>query len=303
MSAIALAGDAEHRARPRLVPEPTEGVLMRRVVIAGLVTVLGLTLAAVGADYVVAIRAERSMARALLAAPGMTFEPEVTISGFPVATDVRDRRLAQIGITARGVAVCSACDPAAGVRRADLRATLTDVGVMGAARLIQADTTLRVASISSSATIDSVSMGRFLGVDDLTVTTPAPAGVPGGGGPQDGLLSRTRGVMLTGTVSIRTSPGQPIRRVTVSVTVDLSIVGGRLHVQATGFYTGPQEHSEATVSATERPHVLAAFTATLPAIALPWGVRPTGANSSGSDIQLTARTTAALLTPRQFRPA
>lgn len=279
---------------------------LRRILWTLLVVIVVAVVGALGIDTAIAINAERSFAKALMSSrsddgesPALRFEPEVTISGFPAYRAVEAGRYSQIGITARAVDVtgpatfrynqqprmphgCTGDDPC----RADVRTRLTDVRVGGKHSMTRPFSPwvgLKVGSATTSTTIDSVAVGRMLGIDDLTVNTPAPEGEAGSGGPQDGLLSRTKGVLLTGTVR---TPAPDNRDVKVSVTVDLSIRGGALHLQATGFYTGPEEHSDTVVPKAYAAQVLERFTATLPTLPTSWGAIPTSARSSGSDLMV-----------------
>jgi hypothetical protein len=278
---------------------------LRRILSTLLVVIVVAAVGAVGTDTAIAINAERSFAKALMSSraydgesPALRFEPEVTISGFPAYRAVDTGRFRQIGITARAVDVtgratfpndkqrrmphgCTAGDPC----RADVRTRLSDVrlGATGLWPSYTEATGLSVGSATASTTLDSVAVGRILGIDDLTVNTPAPEGRAGGGGPQDGLLSRTRGVLLTGTVRTPLPDG---REVKVSVTVDLSVREGRLHLQATGFYDGPEEHSGTVVPPEYRQSVLDRFTATFPSLPMAWGATPISARSSGSDLMV-----------------
>ncbi len=230
--------------------------------------------------------------------PALQYEPEVTISGFPAFRAVESGHYPAIGVTARAVDAvgdasfadpqptiphpCTRDDPC----HADVRARLTDVRASASRSLFHPfppTVGLKVSAATTSTTLDSVAVGRFLGIDDLTVNTPAPEGRAGSGGPQDGLLSRTKGVLLTGTVR---TPEPDNREVNVSVTVDLSIRGGQLHLQATGYYTGPEEHSDTVVPREYAARVLDRFTATFPTLPLAWGATATTARSSGSDLMV-----------------
>lgn len=278
---------------------------LRRILWTLLVVVVVAVIGALGVDTAIAINAERSFAKALMSSragdgesPALRFEPEITISGFPAFRAVESGRYPAIGVTARAVDAfgdATFADPQPTIPHpctrdspchADVRARLTDVRASASGSLFRPfppTVGLKVSAATTSTTLDSVAVGRFLGIDDLTVNTPAPEGEAGGGGPQDGLLSRTKGVLLTGTV--RTSPSDD-RQVTVSVTVDLSIRNGRLHLQATGFYTGPEEHSDTAVPPEYAARVLDRFTATFPTLPLAWGAVPTSARSSGSDLMI-----------------
>ncbi len=278
---------------------------MRRALTFLAVAVIVVVVALLGVDTGFAINAERSFARALMESrasdgesPALRYEPEVTISGFPATRAIADGHYSAIGITARAVDAvgsatfayneqprmpreCSSDDPC----HVDVRSRLTDVstGSRSLTKPFPRELGLTVGSASASTTLDSVAVGRFLGIDDLTVNTPAPRDTAGGGGPQDGLLSRTSGILMTGTV--RTSlPAE--KKVKVSVTVDLSVREGLLHLQATGFYDGPEEHSDTVVAPEDTQTVLAQFTATLPRLPMAWGTTATSARSSGSDLMI-----------------
>lgn len=275
----------------------------RRILGFGIIAVIVVTVAALLADTVTAMRTEHGFSRALLASPHLTYEPEVTISGFPFLTHARADRFTGAVITARGVPV--ACPPREGCH-AELGATLGPMTVPDGFSIASSDI-VHTDSLSAYTRLDSVNLGRMLGIVDLTVSTPAPADKAGGGGPGDGLLRRSSGVVLTGTVplpSARASTDAPPSASTydgptarVSVLVDLSVVGGRLHVQATDFYRGPERHADDEVADDLREHVLSAFTATLPALPMPWDVAPTDAHSEGSDVLLAGD-----VGPRDLRP-
>ncbi|SIS17187.1 Protein of unknown function [Williamsia sterculiae] len=234
--------------------------------------------AAVLVDVGAAIRAEHRFAVAVRSGSGLSFDPEITIGGFPFLRAAADHRYPQVGITARGVVVGSCHDGV--LCRGDLRSALTDVRTDGAT--VTSRSSMRVSRVSGSLTIDSVNLGRFLDIIDLTVTTPAPRDEPGGGGPVDGNLSASSGILLTGTVPVPRTGRDAAAK--VSVVADLSVVGGALRVQATGFYRGPEEHVTADVPDGSRAAVLAAFTRTLPVLPLPWGIVATSAHTEGSDV-------------------
>ena len=132
--------------------------------------------------------------------------------------------------------------------------------------------------------------------------------------PGFGLLELSKGVLLTGTVSLppqRPSPRTDGRfgpsaqkfdgqRVKVTVTVDLSVVDGELVIVATGFYTGPQEHADGHVPAEFTTAVLARFSGRVPYPTLPWAVVATKANSAGSDILISGEARTLTVRPDQF---
>ncbi|NDZ96176.1 DUF2993 domain-containing protein [Streptomyces sp. SID6673] len=278
----------------------------RRILGVGIVGVVVVALVLLLTDTVAAMRTEHDFSRALLASPRVTYEPEVTISGFPFLTHARADDFGGAVVTARGVAV--ACPSPAGCR-AELGATLGRWSTPNGFDIESSDV-LHTTSVDAYTRLDSVNLGRMLGILDLTVNTPAPEDKAGGGGPGDGLLRRTSGVLLTGTVPLPPIPtgtrippsasAYPGPKVKVSVAVDLSVVDGRLRISATDFYRGPEEHVDADVADDLRGYVLSRFTATLPPMPLPWQTTPTEAHSEGSDVLLTGTRGATDLVPSDF---
>lgn len=267
-----------------------------RKLLACVLIVLGV---ATVTDFSVAAYAEYRYSRALRAASDLDFDPEVTITGFPFIPQAIGNDYQQIGITARGTDLGNG-------RRGDLRSKLTGVHRLGGSWLIGATTQLRVDEAGGSLKIDSVNLGRFLGIEDLTVTTPAPEDEAGGGGPGDGILSSDTGIVLTGTVNL---PGLSNsghkggqKRQKVSVAADLSIRGGALRIDATGLYSGSADHVESAVPDPQIPAVLAQFSQTLPVLPLPWSLPATSAATQGSDVVLDAEPKALVVTARDFHP-
>ena len=293
----------------------------RRALIVGVCVVVVLLVVAFLADLGAAARGEYRLSRSLQASPQITFDPEVTLSGFPYVSHAARGEFSGATITARGVAVAG-CHIRRGCT-AELGARLGTLSVPDGWSIGPSDT-MHAESVDAYTRLDSVNLGRFLGILDLTVNTPAPEGKAGGGGPQDGLLHRSSGVLLTGTVALPPSDSPlpsaggettPVpadtpsaseyrgRKAKVSVSVDLSIRDGRLHLQATDFYDGPEEHESAPEldgpdNAALRAQVLQRFSTTLPPLPLPWGIPATGAHSEGSDVLLVADTG-----PRDLRPS
>ncbi|MCH5644975.1 DUF2993 domain-containing protein [Gordonia sp. ABSL49_1] len=268
----------------------------RRYVAIALIVIVVTGLLAVLADVGLAIRTEYQMSRAIAASPRVSFDPEVTLSGFPFLTHVRAGRFDGAVIAARDVTL-PGCEGRGGCR-GELGATL-GLWHIDDAWDITADDVVRTESVSAHTKLDAVTMARYLGIVDLTVSTPAPDGKVGGGGPQDGAPSRQSGVVLTGTVALPPSAGDDPDnppsastfdgpKVRVSVSVDLSVQDGRLAIRATDYYTGPERHVDADVPEAMRAAVLDRFTTILPLIPLPWGLTPQWAASLGGDILLHA---------------
>ncbi|MFT4200039.1 DUF2993 domain-containing protein [Gordonia sp. (in: high G+C Gram-positive bacteria)] len=292
----------------------------RRALLATIVLVTALIAGLVTVDTIRAGRSEHALSQALTAAPRVMFEPEVTLGGFPYWTHARDGRFPGLTVTARGVRAdgppdlrgvpqtcgTTACRAELGVRASSVEA--------GAANRWHGTSPITLRGVDAYAKLDSVNLGRMLDITDLSVNTPAPADRAGGGGPGDGLLERTSGVLLTGTVSLpptrpspRTDGTHPPSardfagdKARVSVVVDLSVVDGQLQITATDFYRGPEEHARGEVAAQYRQAVLQRFSGRVPYPRLPWGVVPTVANSAGSDVLISGKTAVLTATPDRF---
>lgn len=258
------------------------------------------------ADTLVAMRTEHSFSRSLVSSPRVIYDPEVTLAGFPFVRHAASGEFSGAVITARGVRVD--CPPPGGCH-AELGATLGMSSVPDGFDIDPSDL-VHTSSIEAYTRLDSVNLGRFLGIADLSVNTPAPEHKAGAGGPGDGLLQRTNGVLLTGTVplppldtatpyppSASEYPGPSVK---VSVVVDLSVSDGRLHLTATDFYRGPEEHVEAEVPDDLRGYVLTQFTTTLPRLPMPWGITGRAAHSEGSDVVVTGARGDAEVRPDEF---
>lgn len=264
-----------------------------------LASILIILAAATVTDFSAATYAEYRYSRALRAASDLDFGPEVTITGFPFIPQAIGDDYEQIGITARGTDLGNG-------RRGDLRSKLTGVHRIGGDWLIGESTQLQVDEVHGSLKIDSVNLGRFLGIEDLTVTTPAPEDKAGGGGPGDGILSSDTGIVLTGTIDLPESSNSghsgDQKQQKVSVSADLSIRGGALRIDATSIYSGSADHVESDVPDSKVPGVLAQFSQTLPVLPLPWSLAATSAASQGSDVVLDAEPKSLVVTARDFLP-
>ncbi|MFW0796629.1 DUF2993 domain-containing protein [Gordonia sp. CPCC 205515] len=293
------------RRRGTSVPGPPHH-RARRIAGIGLLTVVLIAVIALLTDTFVAMRSEGSFSRSLLASPRVIYDPEVTLGGFPFLRHAAAGEFTGAVITARGVPVT--CPPPGGCH-AELGATLGELSVPDGFDIGPSDL-VHTSSIDAYTRLDSVNLGRFLGIIDLSVNTPAPENRAGAGGPGDGLLRRTTGVLLTGTVPLppvdtetRFPPSAseyPGSTVKVSVVVDVSVTDGRLHLRATDFYRGPEEHVDADVPDDLRDYVLGKFTATLPRLPMPWDIAPQAAHSEGSDVLLEGTRDRADVRPEDF---
>ena len=261
---------------------------IRRALIALAVLVVALFLAEVGT----AATAEYRLSRELRAAAGLDTDPEVTIGGFPYLTSGGQHPKLSIAVPAQ---VGDPKDP----KKGRIEAELTDVDLPGGVLpTFTADTPIRAGHIESRVRLDQKTFGRYLGIVDLQVHTPAPKRA-GAGSPADGYVKSATGVVLTGDIPLPTEQ-DPKRTVLISVAADFSAEGQAIHVRATGIYTGPEDHAKADLLPGEEPKVLAAFTRTLPAMALPFGVRATGARGENADVVLLGEADDVAVTPGAF---
>ena len=273
--------------------------------VVALVVALGIAFVA---DTFAASRAESKLSQALLTSPTLTYEPEVTMQGVPFATRASSGRFSTVHISARGVTIDGCADR--GACHADLDAYLRGAD-LGDVWKVGPQTPLRFGELEAATRIDSPNLGRLMNIVDLYVNTPAPEGKVGGGGPQDGLLERTDGIMLSGTVPL---PGSPARqgkyppsareythpKVKVSVSARVDIVDGRLRITAEKLYYGPEEHFSDDVPEEFRSSVLKSFSTTLPVVPLAWNTVPTRAFSRGSDLVLSGDRRSGPVTPASF---
>ena len=250
-----------------------QNVRVRKLLIGAIATVTAVVMGAVGADFGAAIYAEYRLARSVRTAAKLSFDPWVSILGFPFITQATRRRYNEIEIKASGV------DHAV-VGKASLEATLHSVDLADASWLIGPDAKLPVGELESRIIIDSTHVGRFMGIPDLLVEAPSRETNDATGGTTESGISSNRGLVFTGT------PKKADYNKKVSIAVDLSTSGPAqttLIFTATGVLTG------AGTADQQVPHdklsaVLSAFSTSLPGQKLPFGVRPTSEGARGSDI-------------------
>ncbi|NMO04407.1 DUF2993 domain-containing protein [Gordonia sp. TBRC 11910] len=297
---------------PRDQPESGAPRLRRAFVIIAAAVVVAVVAAFV-VDTGLGARGESRLSHSLQTSPRLEFAPEVTFGGFPFVTHAAAGDFTSLTVTARGVALPRAGSAACRATQcwAELGVNATGVRTGADAWSLSPDAALSLDAVTAYAKLDSVNLGRMLDLTDLSVNTPAPQGKAGGGGPGDGLLERTSGVLLTGTVALppdaaTTSSVPPSAskytgpKVRVSVTVDLSVRADSLILTPTDFYDGPEEHASDDVPTQYRAAVLRRFGAAVPMPPLPWGVNPTSANSAGSDVLIKGSATARVVRVDQF---
>jgi hypothetical protein len=271
------------------VDEVGKNVRVRMLLIGAIATVTTVVVGAVGADFGTAIYAEYRLARSVRAAANLSFDPWVSILGFPFATQAARHHYNEIEIKASGVD-----HPVAG--KVGLEATLHSVDLADTSWLIGADAKLPVGELESRIIIDSTHVGRFMGIPDLLVEAPSRETNDPTGGTESG-ISSNHGLVFTGT------PSKAGYNKKVSIAVDLSIAGPdqtTLIFTATSVLTGAGT-ADQQIPEEKLPAVLAAFSTSLPGQKLPFGVRPTSEGARGSDIIIEGITEGVTIALNQFK--
>ena len=267
-----------------------QNIRVRKLLIGVVATVTAVVVGAVGADFGAAIYAEYRLARSVRSAANLTFDPWVSILGFPFITQAIHRRYNEIEIKASGV------DHAV-VGKVGLEATLHSVDVADTSWLIGPDANLPVGELESRIIIDSTHVGRFMGIPDLLVEAPSRETNDATGGTTESGISSNRGLVFTGT------PKKADYGKKVSIAVDLSIAGPdqtTLVFTATGVLTGAGT-ADQQIPQDKLPAVLTAFSTSLPGQKLPFGVRPTSEGARGSDIIIEGITEGVTIPLNEFR--
>lgn len=267
-----------------------QNVRVRKVLIGAIATVTAVVVGAVGADFGAAIYAEYRLARSVRTAANLSFDPWVSILGFPFFTQATRRHYNEIEIKASGVD-----HPVVG--KVGLEATLHSVDLADASWLIEPDAKLPIGELESRIIVDSTHVGRFMGIPDLLVEAPSRETNDSTGGTTESGISSNKGLVFTGT------PKKAGYHKKVSIAVDLSIAGPdqtTLIFTATGVLTGAGT-ADQQVPEDKLPAVLAAFSTSLPGQKLPFGVRPTSEGARGSDIIIEGITKGVTVPLNEFR--
>lgn len=246
--------------------------------------------AAIGVDFGVGVYAEYRLSRTVRQANGLDADPFVAILGFPFADQIGRHRYREVEIKA-----AAAEQPMVG--RALLEATMHRVDLLDGSWLIGPGERLAVRRLESRIIIDTVHLGRYLGIRDLMVEAPPEQpGQPAGPTTESG-ISDSHGLVFTGT------PRKAGFEHRVSVSVDLSMTGPELSTLVftpTGILTGP-DTADQDVPADRKAAVLGAFAGSLPQQHLPFGVRPTSQGARGSDVIIEGITEQVTITVEGFR--
>jgi len=249
---------------------------MRKVLVgaaAVLLTIVIVLVGAAGVDFGISIYAEYRLARSMRESAHLGFDPFVAIIAFPLIPQAMRHRYEDLEIKATAVD-----RPLIG--KATLEATMHSIDLTDASWLIRPDAKLRVGKLESRIIIDSLHLGRYMGIRDLIVEAPPQETNDATGGTTESGISSSHGLVFTGT------PHAAHFDKRVSVAVDLSMAGDEettLVFTPTGVLTGPNTANQ-KVPADKRDAVLAAFAGKLPDQKLPFGVAPTSQGARGSDV-------------------
>ncbi|OBK13146.1 mannan chain length control protein LmeA [Mycobacterium asiaticum] len=268
---------------------------MRRVLVSLTVATIAvgvLALGALGIDYGTSIYAEYRLSTTVRKAANLHSDPFIAILALPFIPQAMRDHYAELEIKANGVD-----QPEVG--RATLEATMHSIDLTDASWLIRPDAKLVIGKLETRIIIDSVHLGRFLGITDLMVEAPPQESNDATGGTTESGISGSHGLVFSGT------PKSAEFHDRVSISVDLSIAPddpATLVITPTGVLTGPDTADQA-VPADKLDAVLKAFSARLPHQRLPFGVAPTTVGARGSDVIIEGITRNATITLRDFRPS
>ncbi len=263
---------------------------MRRVVV-GAIAVAVIAVGAIGVDYGTSIYAEYRLSSTVRKAAHLGSDPFVAILAFPFIPQAVRRHYNELEIKANAV------DHAV-VGKATLEATMYSVDLAHASWLIRPDAKLPVGRLESRIIIDSMHLGRYLGMSDLMVEAPPAETNNATGGTTASGISGSHGLVFSGTPKSANFDHR------VSVSVDLAIAPddqATLVFTPTAIVTGPDTADQAVVPDDKRDAVLRAFTARLPNQRLPFGVAPTTEGARGSDVIIEGVTGGVTLTLDGFK--
>jgi hypothetical protein len=256
---------------------------MRKVLVGATAMLLAVVIVLVGAagvDFGTTIYAEYRLARTVRDAAHLGFDPFVAILGFPVIPQAMRDRYQEVEIKATAVD-----RPVIG--KATLEATMYSIDLADSSWLIRPGAKLPVGRLESRIIIDSLHLGRYIGIRDLMVEAPPQETNDATGGTTESGISGNHGLVFTGTPKSAHFDKQ------VSVSVDLSMAGedkNALVFTPTGVLTGPNTANQ-KVPDDKRDAVLAAFAGKLPDQILPFGLAPTSQGARGSDVIIEGITT------------
>jgi LmeA-like phospholipid-binding len=273
---------AGHNMQMRKVP-----IGLTAVAITFAVVLVG----AVGVDYGTSIYAEYRLSANVRKAANLGSDPFVAILAFPFIPQAMRDHYNELEIKANAV-------DHAMVGKATLEATMHSIDLTHASWLIRPDAKLPVHELESRIIIDSIHLGRYLGINDLMVEAPPQETNDATGGTTESGISGNRGLVFSGT-----PPKSANFDHRVSVSVDLSIAPddqATLVFTPTGVLTGPDTADQA-VPDDKRDAVLHAFASRLPNQRLPFAVAPTTVGARGSDVIIEGITWDVAITLEGFK--
>jgi hypothetical protein len=268
---------------------------MRKVLVgaaAVLLTMVIVLVGAAGVDFGISIYAEYRLARSVRETAHLGFDPFVAIIAFPLIPQAMRHRYDDLEIKATAVE-----RPVIG--KATLEATMHSIDLTDASWLIRPYAKLRVGKLESRIIIDSLHLGRCMGIRDLIVEAPSQDTNNATGGTTESGISGSHDLVFTGT------PRAAHFDKRVSVAVDLSMAGDdktTLVFTPTDVLTGPNTANQ-KVPVDKRDAVLAAFAGELPDQKLPFGVAPTSEGARGSDVIIEGITSGLTITLDGFNRA
>ncbi|MDT5174413.1 MAG: hypothetical protein QOG37_1664, partial [Mycobacterium sp.] len=166
-------------------------------------------LGALGVDYGASIYAEYRLSTTVRTAANLGSDPFVAILAFPFIPQAMGDHYRELEIKANAVD-----QPVVG--KATLEATMHSIDLTDASWLIRPDAKLSVGKLESRVIIDSVHLGRYLGINDLMVEAPPLESNDATGGTTESGISGSHGLVFSGT------PKSAKFDHRVSVSVDLS---------------------------------------------------------------------------------
>ncbi len=249
-----------------------------------------IALGAVGVDYGASIYAEYRLSTNVRRAASLGSDPFVAIIAFPFIPQAMAHHYDELEIKAGAV-------DHATVGKATLEATMHSIDLTDASWLLRPEAKLPVGKLESRIIIDSVHLGRFMGITDLMVEAPPQESNDATGGTTESGISGSHGLVFSGTPK---SAGFDHR---VSISVDLAIAPedpATLVISPTGVLTGPDTANQA-VPDDKRDAVLRAFAGRLPNQRLPFGVAPNTVGARGSDVIIEGITRDVTVTLEGFK--
>lgn len=251
-----------------------------------IVSLIGLIIVAILADYGTAAYAEYRVSKEIRQELSLNTDPDVRITGFPFLTQVASGRFSQVNVRAVGI-------PMSELGKVTLESTLRDARVPPSKIFGGNLNNIVVGELDSRIRIDDTQLGQLIGISDLKVSAPVAdptLGTSGGGAYQ----APRSGIVLTGTVKLGGVISQQ-----VSVNADLALEGKQVRIIATGFALGSRSGKSSALAPPLAEIALQKFSLTLDSDHLPFGIAPTTVHAEGADIVVEGKGTNVLIS----RPA